>query len=47
MIITFVGHSDVYINEELYLKVKVAINDIAEKNLQITFYNGAYGDFDH
>ena len=46
MKITFVGHRDLYGDENLCAKIKAAITENIDKNTETIFYCGGYGDFD-
>lgn len=46
MIITFIGHSRLFLKDDLKEKIVESVSRIATKDEKITFYCGGYGDFD-
>lgn len=46
MIITFIGHSSIIINDTLYNKIKNTITEKISTDSSVTFYCGGYGQFD-
>ena len=47
MIITFVGHGDLFYSLETEKRLKEILREFLERDTQAEFYCGGYGNFDH
>jgi uncharacterized phage-like protein YoqJ len=47
MVITFLGHSSLYITDDLRHKILRTIKNIIHQGEKVSFYCGGYGDFDN